>query len=181
MSNMVSATSAGLNSLSGFSFQIKVFILMMTYLKENQRVEFETLDDVVVKNLFKTGNDDDNCIKTCTIDDGDIVAFQVKQTNISNSVARKVLYNWLLASARQEPRKARLLAGRCLQDYRLCRHFCQLLFCMICQMPLPAQPIMIFCLIVANQTVKSPLKHKNFFVFLQKFFCACGIISPTLF
>lgn len=97
MSNMVSATSAGLNSLSGFSFQIKVFILMMTYLKENQRVEFETLDDVVVKNLFKTGNDDDNCIKTCTIDDGDIVAFQVKQTNISNSVARKVLYNWLIA------------------------------------------------------------------------------------
>ena len=31
------------------------------------------------------------------LDDGDIVAFQVKQTNISNSVARKVLYNWLIA------------------------------------------------------------------------------------
>ena len=51
MDDMVSASSAGLNSLSGFSFQIKVFILMMTQLTEKQRVEFETLDDVVVKNL----------------------------------------------------------------------------------------------------------------------------------
>ena len=97
MNDMVSATSAGLNSLSGFSFQIKVFILMMTQLADGQRVEFETLDDVVVKNLFQNENADDNCIKKQTKDDGKIVAFQVKQTRITDSVARKILYNWLIA------------------------------------------------------------------------------------
>ena len=97
MDDMVSATSAGLNSLSGFSFQIKAFILMMTQLTNGQRVEFETLDDVVVKNLFQNNNSDDSCIKTHTQDDGKIVAFQVKQTRVTDSVARKILYNWLIA------------------------------------------------------------------------------------
>ena len=97
MEDLVSATSAGLNSLSGFSFQIKVFILMMTQLKEGQRVEFETLDDVVVKNLSQNEKIDDSCIKTCTGNDGKIVAFQVKQTRVTDSVARKILHNWLIA------------------------------------------------------------------------------------
>ena len=97
MDDMVSASSAGLNSLSGFSFQIKVFILMMTQLTEKQRVEFETLDDVVVKNLSLNEKVDDSCIKTRTSDDGKIVAFQVKQTRVTDSVARKILYNWLIA------------------------------------------------------------------------------------
>ena len=97
MDDMVSASSAGLNSLSGFSFQIKVFILMMTQLKERQRVEFETLDDVVVKNLSLNEKADDSCIKTHTVDGGKIVAFQVKQTRVTDAIARKILYNWLIA------------------------------------------------------------------------------------
>lgn len=35
---------SGLSSLSGFSYQIKVFILRLTQLQQGQRVEFETLD-----------------------------------------------------------------------------------------------------------------------------------------
>lgn len=97
MEDLVSISSAGLNSLSGFSFQIKVFILMMTQLSDGQCVEFETLDDVVVRNLPSTDKIDDSCIKTHITSDGQAVVFQVKQTKVTDSVARKVLYNWLLA------------------------------------------------------------------------------------
>ena len=51
-----SPNDAGLNSLSGFSYQIKVFILKMTQLKGNQQVEFETLDDVI-RSLIFVSND----------------------------------------------------------------------------------------------------------------------------
>ena len=64
MEDLVSTTSAGLNSLSGFSFQMKVFILMMTQLSDGQCVEFETLDDVVVKDLPTSEKSNDSCIKT---------------------------------------------------------------------------------------------------------------------
>ena len=96
MEDLVS-TSAGLNSLSGFSFQIKVFILMMTQLTDKKCVEFETLDDVVVKDIWSNDTVHDNCIKTCEKEDGTIVAVQVKQTKVTDAVARKIIYNWLLA------------------------------------------------------------------------------------
>ena len=97
MKDLVSTTSAGLNSLSGFCFQIKVFILMMTKLLDGQCVEFETLDDVVIRDLPSNEKVDDSCIKTRATADGRIVAFQVKQTNVTDSVARKIMYNWMLA------------------------------------------------------------------------------------
>ena len=97
MEDLVSTTSAGLNSLSGFSFQMKVFILMMTQLSDGQCVEFETLDDVVVKDLPTSEKSNDSCIKTRTTEDGNISALQVKRTNVTDAVARKILYNWLLA------------------------------------------------------------------------------------
>lgn len=97
MDDYLPTTSAGLNSLSGFSFQIKVFIFMMTQLSDGQCVEFETLDDVVVRDIPSNEKIHDNCIKTCTSNDGEAKVFQVKQTNVSDSVARQILYNWLLA------------------------------------------------------------------------------------
>ena len=89
---------AGLNSLSGFSYQIKIFILKMTKLRENQQVEFETLDDVATRSLSTDNIVTDFCLKryVATESTGTEV-FQVKQTNVTQSVARKVLYNWLLA------------------------------------------------------------------------------------
>jgi hypothetical protein len=97
MDDMVSATSAGLNSLSGFSFQIKAFILMMTQLTDGKCVEFETLDDVVVRDIPSNDKAHDSCIKTRETEDGAIIAFQVKQTKVTDSIARKIVYNWLLA------------------------------------------------------------------------------------
>ena len=93
-----SPNDAGLNSLSGFSYQIKVFILKMTQLKENQQVEFETLDDVTTRSLSADNKVTDFCIKRyVAAESSGIEVFQVKQTDVTKSVARKVLYNWLLA------------------------------------------------------------------------------------
>ncbi len=97
MSGVESVSSAGLNSLSGFAFQIKVFVLMMAQLKKGQFVEFETLDDVVIREIPYSNKIHDSCIKLQKMEDGKAVAIQVKQTRITDSVARKVLYNWLLA------------------------------------------------------------------------------------
>lgn len=50
---------SGINSLSGFSFQIRVFCYYMLDLKEEMQIEFETIEDVNVKNL-KVENIDEN-------------------------------------------------------------------------------------------------------------------------
>ena len=84
-----SPNDAGLNSLSGFSYQIKVFILKMTQLKENQQVEFETLDDVTTRSLSADNKVTDFCIKRyVAAESSGIEVFQVKQTDVTKSVAR---------------------------------------------------------------------------------------------
>lgn len=88
---------SGLSSLSGFSYQIKVFILRLTQLQQGQRVEFETLDDVAVRSLSSKDSISDSCFKWKVDETSSIEVFQVKQTNVSESVRRQVLYNWLLA------------------------------------------------------------------------------------
>lgn len=40
---------SGINSLGGFAYQIKVFVLYMLSIDENMQAEFETIDDVAVK------------------------------------------------------------------------------------------------------------------------------------
>lgn len=98
MSESITDNDSGLNSLSGFSFQIKVFIYQLVQISKVQRVEFETLDDVAVKSIPKTESITDSCTKY-KVDDvaATLEIFQVKQTNVTNAVGQKVLYNWLLA------------------------------------------------------------------------------------
>lgn len=88
---------SGLSSLSGFSYQIKVFILRLTQLQQGQRVEFETLDDVAVRSLSSKDSVSDSCFKWSVDETSSIEVFQVKQTNVTESIGRQVLYNWLLA------------------------------------------------------------------------------------
>ena len=97
INNMELLNDSGLSSLSGFSYQIKVFILRLTQLQQGQRVEFETLDDVAVRSLSSKDSISDSCFKWKVDETSSIEAFQVKQTNVSESVRRQVLYNWLLA------------------------------------------------------------------------------------
>ena len=97
INNMELLNDSGLSSLSGFSYQIKVFILRLTQLQQGQRVEFETLDDVAVRFLSSKDSISDSCFKWKVDETSSIEVFQVKQTNVSESVRRQVLYNWLLA------------------------------------------------------------------------------------
>ena len=97
MSDIVSATDAGLSSLSGFAYQIKVFIMLLSQLEIGQQVEFETLDDVTVTAVPTNDSQDDFCIKQKTGTNTQPTVFQVKQTNVTEVTGRKVLYNWLLA------------------------------------------------------------------------------------
>ena len=43
--------NSGIFSLSGFAYQIKVFIYYMALLQKNQQIEFETLEDVNIKSI----------------------------------------------------------------------------------------------------------------------------------
>ena len=97
INNMELLNDSGISSLSGFSYQIKVFILRLTQLQQGQRVEFETLDDVAVRSLSSKDSISDSCFKWKVAETSSIEVFQVKQTNVSESVRRQVLYNWLLA------------------------------------------------------------------------------------
>lgn len=97
MDNLESVSNAGLNSLSGFSYQIKVFIYRLTMLMPGQQVEFETLDDVAVRSLPNADMVSDSCLKWSVNNNLAVEVFQVKQTNVTANVGRQVLYNWLLA------------------------------------------------------------------------------------
>lgn len=89
--------SSGINSLGGFSFQIKVFVHYMIGLKKGMQIEFETIEDVNVKKI-KSNNIDANSEKfISTIASNNFnTAIQVKRTSISKNVALKILLNWLL-------------------------------------------------------------------------------------
>ncbi len=91
MDNTDLINNAGLNSLSGFSYQIKVFIFRLTQIRQGQRVEFETLDDVAVKFLPNKDSVSDSCFKWSINKNFGIEVFQVKQTNVTEAVGRQVL------------------------------------------------------------------------------------------
>lgn len=90
INNMELLNDSGLSSLSGFSYQIKVFILRLTQLQQGQRVEFETLDDVAVRSLSSKDSISDSCFKWKVDETSSIEVFQVKQTN-----PRLRFQNWL--------------------------------------------------------------------------------------
>lgn len=89
--------SSGINSLSGFSFQIRVFVYYILMLEEGIQIEFETIDDVNIKKIKanEIDNYDENFINKIIGNDSNI-AIQVKRTSITDSVALKVLLNWIL-------------------------------------------------------------------------------------
>lgn len=99
MSVHTSVTNSGLVSLSGFAYQMKVFLLLLSKTIEGQQVEFETLDDVVVSDIIDSNKEEDRCLKRIKTSDGHITAVQVKQTNVTPAISRKILHNWLLAYA----------------------------------------------------------------------------------
>lgn len=95
MNEVTQVSDAGLNSLSGFAFQMKIFVYLLVLAKSGEQVEFETLDDITVRDISSLSREDD-FLKKSTVG-SEITVFQVKQTTVNLDTSRKVLYNWLLA------------------------------------------------------------------------------------
>ena len=88
--------NGGIYSLAGFAYQIKVFILQVLELKNGYTLEYETIDDVALKMKAEKMDEyeDDLCsILTAT----SRKAIQVKKTQVTKSIAKKVVKNWILA------------------------------------------------------------------------------------
>lgn len=88
--------NGGIYSLAGFAYQIKVFVLNVLELKNGYTIEYETIDDVALKMSADKldEHEDDLCsIFTAT----SRRAIQVKKTQVTNSIAKKVVKNWILA------------------------------------------------------------------------------------
>ncbi|MDC7243770.1 MAG: hypothetical protein PQJ44_07580 [Sphaerochaetaceae bacterium] len=94
----MSENEYGINSLRGFAFQIKVFLYYLTKLDDSDRVEFETIDDIAInKSDINKSIDSNSCnMKTIISGKNEIEAVQVKQTSLSNSKNKRIIFNWLL-------------------------------------------------------------------------------------
>lgn len=87
--------NGGIYSLAGFAYQIKVFVLHVLELKDGYTLEYETIDDVALKMAADKldEHEDDLCSILTAISRK---AIQVKKTQVTNSVAKKVVKNWIL-------------------------------------------------------------------------------------
>ncbi len=82
---------SGLVSLGGFSYQIKVFAVLATELREGEKIGFETFDDVAKEHISPNTFDD---IVEANIRKN-VTAIQVKRTNVSDKIAQGILLNWI--------------------------------------------------------------------------------------
>lgn len=97
MSNENQSYDPGIVSLSGFAYQMKVFIYLFASLQKGEQIEFETLDDIAIQKFAQSDEHNDLCVKAKKDAENTITVFQVKQTNVSAAKSRNILYNWLLA------------------------------------------------------------------------------------
>lgn len=104
------SNTAGIDSLRGFSYQIKVFVWALASLKNGQRVEYETIDDVNIRSI-NPSNFDDKCRGIINSIDNNWInqAIQVKRTKIDNKTAKKILFNWLLLENRGDVREYQIV------------------------------------------------------------------------
>lgn len=95
--------ASGINSLAGFAFQIKVFVYYTFKLKKGMQIEFESLDDVNIKNFNYTKIDSNSqSFVTKFKEKNSNVAIQVKRTKINKSIAQQVLLNWILLESSEK-------------------------------------------------------------------------------
>lgn len=94
-------STAGIDSLRGFSYQIKVFLLYLATIRENEQVEYETVDDVSIQSLNES-NFDEKCkgYMFFNKDANTYSAIQVKRTSITKAVAKNIFLNWILLQNR---------------------------------------------------------------------------------
>lgn len=93
---MGESDNSGIYSLGGFAYQMKVFILLLLQLKNGCTLEYETIDDVAIK--IPADKLDEYEDQLCSIlTTYSRKAIQVKKTQVTEVVAKKVVKNWILA------------------------------------------------------------------------------------
>lgn len=95
--------NSGLYSLSGFAYQIKVFVLNLVKLNENESLGYELFDDVSLQSydVDVLENEIQKVNSIYTSSEG-ISAMQVKHTSLSNDDFERVLFNWIILQNEKE-------------------------------------------------------------------------------
>ena len=89
---------SGLYSLSGFAYQIKVFFYYAMQLKkEHSSIEFESLDDISIKNIDKFDNYDTAFVSKIDDKTSAYQIVQVKYTKVTEKKTKDVILRWILA------------------------------------------------------------------------------------
>ncbi|MDM5336369.1 hypothetical protein QUF84_03865 [Fictibacillus enclensis] len=93
---------SGINSLRGFAYQIRVFIYYLSQMDKDQQIEFETLEDVVIKNNYDSEKIDSTSSSFCSYfkTSKETKVVQVKRTKINTKTKDKLLFNWLILQSR---------------------------------------------------------------------------------
>ena len=91
-----SANNYGINSLGGFVFQIDTFIYYALKLQQDETLEYESIEDVSIRRKEDFDTNEDS-FRTNLISPSDsYTVIQVKHTNLTDAVVKKVLMNWVL-------------------------------------------------------------------------------------
>lgn len=88
---------SGIDSLGGFSYQIRVFAYYMFSMKADEEAGFEVHEDVSLRKLSSEEIDDnEDCFKNSIYNSNGLRAIQVKRTKVNAEVSKKILLNWML-------------------------------------------------------------------------------------
>ena len=85
-------TNHGIISLSGFAFQIRVFIYYLSEISDGESLGYEVLDDIVLKNDNLDEIDTNIFVKGTPT----FKAIQVKKSDLKQADMKKILKNWLI-------------------------------------------------------------------------------------
>lgn len=89
--------NGGIIALSGFTYQIKVFFYYLSFLEENDVVNFEYLEDISLLKINSSDLDDKyEAFYTSLNNNGKYSVIQVKKNNITSGKFKSILYNWLI-------------------------------------------------------------------------------------
>lgn len=97
MSTVFEPDKSGINSLGGFSYQIRVFAYYLSKLEKGMQLEFESYDDVSLTKINpKVLESNEENFRSIISGSNTTSAIQVKRTTISKDTAQHILLNWII-------------------------------------------------------------------------------------
>lgn len=88
----------GIFSLAGYTYQIRVFIDLLSTISENEQIGFEIIDDISLtkSNFSSIDANNSEAISTVVSNANSHKVVQVKKTQINTNCIDKIWYNWLI-------------------------------------------------------------------------------------